>query len=315
MSVAEPVTRVDERVERHRHGAPRLGWLLALVGLFVAAFVLRLVGLKTGLPYVYNADENSHFVPRAVGMFGHSLNPDYFINPPAFTYVIHALFAVRWGTDPASVGGAFAADPTDGVHARARRVRVPRRARRPADRDRRRAAVRGPPRRRRRRRAAGGRVPARPLQPLRVERRADAGAAGAVPGRRRRASTAPAARASTCSPGVALGVAIATKYTAGIVLVTVIAAAFASPVAHARVRNLAFAIGADVRRLRRRQPVRAARPPHVLGRDPEADRDRRRGRRQARAGQLDGLDATTSARSRGASAGCRRCSRSAASAG
>ena len=45
-------------------------------------------------------------------MFGHSLNPDYFINPPAFTYVVHALFALRWGTDPATIGGAFAADPT-----------------------------------------------------------------------------------------------------------------------------------------------------------------------------------------------------------
>jgi hypothetical protein len=42
--------------------------------------------------------------------------------------------------------------------------------------------------------------------------------------------------------GAALGIAIATKYTAGIVLVTVAAAAFASPVAHARVRNLAFAV-------------------------------------------------------------------------
>ena len=75
---------MDERRVAARAG---LGWVLALVGLFVAAFVLRLVGLKTGLPYVYNADENSHFVPRAIGMFGHSLNPDYFINPPAFTYV------------------------------------------------------------------------------------------------------------------------------------------------------------------------------------------------------------------------------------
>jgi hypothetical protein len=38
-------------------------------------------------------------------------------------------------------------------------------------------------------------------------------------------------------------VAIATKYTAGIVLVTLVAAAFVSPVAHARVRNLALAVG------------------------------------------------------------------------
>jgi hypothetical protein len=43
--------------------------------------------------------------------------------------------------------------------------------------------------------------------------------------------------------GVALGVAIATKYQAGIVLVTLVAAAFASPVVHARVRNLALALG------------------------------------------------------------------------
>ena len=109
--------------------------------------MLRLVGFKTGLPYVYNADENSHFVPRAIGMFGHGLNPDYFINPPAFTYVVHALFALRWGTDPATIGGAFAADPTTAFAHRPRRLGVPRRARGRADRDRRRAAVRRPPRR------------------------------------------------------------------------------------------------------------------------------------------------------------------------
>ena len=204
--------------------------------------MLRLVGLKTGLPYVYNADENSHFVPRAIGMFGHGLNPDYFINPPAFTYVLHALFAVRWGTDPASVGGAFAADPTAAFTLARAASALPRRARRAADRDRRRAAVRRQPRRRARRRAARGRVPARPLQPLRVERRADARrrwrcAWSASPGIYRTGRTREYVLA-----GAALGVAIATKYTAGIVLVTVVAAAFASPVAHARVRNLAFAI-------------------------------------------------------------------------
>src|SRR5688572_32727724 len=90
----------------------RFGWPAALAGLFVAALILRLVGYKTGLPYVYNADENAHFVPRAIGMFGHGWNPGYFINPPAFTYVLHALFAIRWGTDPAGIGGAFATDPT-----------------------------------------------------------------------------------------------------------------------------------------------------------------------------------------------------------
>ena len=59
---------------------------------------------------MFNADENAHFVPRAIGMFGHSLNPDYFINPPAFTYLLHVAFWARWGGREA-LGDAFAADP------------------------------------------------------------------------------------------------------------------------------------------------------------------------------------------------------------
>jgi len=77
--------------------------------LLVAALGLRLWGLRTGLPFVYNADENAHFVPRAIGMFGHSYNPGYFINPPGFTYLVHAAFAIGWGGE--GVQRAFAADP------------------------------------------------------------------------------------------------------------------------------------------------------------------------------------------------------------
>lgn len=87
------------------------GWRLALLALVAGAFVLRLIGLRTGLPYVYNADENAHFVPLAIGMFGHSLNPDYFVNPPAYTYLLHVAFGLRWGFDRAAIGDAFAADP------------------------------------------------------------------------------------------------------------------------------------------------------------------------------------------------------------
>jgi hypothetical protein len=77
----------------------------------VFSATLRLIGIHHGLPYVYNADENAHFVPRAVGMFGHSLDPGYFINPPALTYLFHVAFALRWGTREA-VGNALATDPT-----------------------------------------------------------------------------------------------------------------------------------------------------------------------------------------------------------
>src|SRR5688500_2661399 len=86
-------------------------WPLAVAGVLLAAVALRLWGLQHGLPYVYTADETAHFVPRAIGMFGHSLNPEYFINPPAFTYLLHVAFWVRWGGREA-VGEAFAADPT-----------------------------------------------------------------------------------------------------------------------------------------------------------------------------------------------------------
>jgi Dolichyl-phosphate-mannose-protein mannosyltransferase len=83
----------------------------ALPAVILVALALRLWGIRHGLPYAFNVDEGAHFVPRAIGMFGHSLNPQYFVNPPAFTYLLHFAFWVRWGTREA-VGGAFAADPS-----------------------------------------------------------------------------------------------------------------------------------------------------------------------------------------------------------
>ncbi len=85
-------------------------WAITVV--LALALGLRLWGIRHGLPYVYNPDENAHFVPRAIGFFGHSYNPGYFINPPAFSYVLHAIFAV-WFGGRQGVSGAFAADPSD----------------------------------------------------------------------------------------------------------------------------------------------------------------------------------------------------------
>jgi hypothetical protein len=62
-----------------------------------AALLLRLWGIGSGLPYVYNVDEAAHFVPKAVAMSSGSLDPRYFVNPPALTYVLHVLFTVWWG--------------------------------------------------------------------------------------------------------------------------------------------------------------------------------------------------------------------------
>jgi 4-amino-4-deoxy-L-arabinose transferase-like glycosyltransferase len=96
-------------------GAPRgerrwvwAGLLLVLLG----GLALRLWGVRQGLPYVYNIDEATHFVPRAVEMFQHGLDPHYFANPPAFTYLLHGLYALWYGGG-AGASRALALNPTE----------------------------------------------------------------------------------------------------------------------------------------------------------------------------------------------------------
>jgi dolichyl-phosphate-mannose-protein mannosyltransferase len=69
----------------------------ALAVVLAGALALRLWGVRQGLPYVYNIDEAGHFVPKAVAMSAHGLNPRYFVNPPALTYVLHLVFVVWFG--------------------------------------------------------------------------------------------------------------------------------------------------------------------------------------------------------------------------
>jgi 4-amino-4-deoxy-L-arabinose transferase-like glycosyltransferase len=88
-------------------------WAWPALGLILAGGLgLRLWGVQQGLPYAYNADEADHFVPRAVAIFGHDLNPHYFANPPGFTYVLHYLFALAYG-GTSGVRHAFAYHPTE----------------------------------------------------------------------------------------------------------------------------------------------------------------------------------------------------------
>ena len=87
-------------------------WALGVAALLVGALGLRLWGIKHGLPYVYNVDEASNFVPTAVSyFFTDSWNPHYFINPPAFSYLLYAVFGVWFGGGD-DVGRALASDPT-----------------------------------------------------------------------------------------------------------------------------------------------------------------------------------------------------------
>jgi hypothetical protein len=103
------------RQRRRREQAQARRWAdlhrPALVALLVTTFVLRLWGIKQGLPYSYNSDEATHFVPRAIGFFWHDLNPQYFLNPPAYSYLLHIVFELWFGSGDAATR-AYVGDPT-----------------------------------------------------------------------------------------------------------------------------------------------------------------------------------------------------------
>ena len=94
-----------------RFSRERLVWGAGVGGLLLLAFGLRIWGNGHGLPYAYNADENAHFVTRAIGLFGHDWDPNYYINPPAYTYLVHVVLGLWYG-GRAGVSNSFAADPT-----------------------------------------------------------------------------------------------------------------------------------------------------------------------------------------------------------
>jgi hypothetical protein len=118
--VLAPAPRRRERRRREPRPpreppAPRSGsrdlYRPALGLLLLATFGLRIWGVKQGLPYSYNVDEATHFVPRAIAFFGHDYNPQYFLNPPAYSYLLHIVFELWFGSADA-VRRSFAADPT-----------------------------------------------------------------------------------------------------------------------------------------------------------------------------------------------------------
>ena len=68
-----------------------------LLIILAAGLALRLWNIDYGLPFVYSIDEGSHFTSRAVEMFWQDLDPGYYQNPSAYTYLVYALFRVMYG--------------------------------------------------------------------------------------------------------------------------------------------------------------------------------------------------------------------------
>jgi hypothetical protein len=104
--VPAEVVRPAAPPQRRRLYAPALGVLL------IATLLLRLWGIKQGLPYSYNIDEATHFVPHAIGFFTHDLNPHYFLNPPAYSYLLQIVFEAWFGSGDAVIR-AYASHPTE----------------------------------------------------------------------------------------------------------------------------------------------------------------------------------------------------------
>ena len=76
----------------------RLRFATGLTLLVGAALLLRVWGIRSGLPWIYNVDEADHFVNRAVTMaHAGTLEPSYWGNPPAFTYLLLILFHIAYG--------------------------------------------------------------------------------------------------------------------------------------------------------------------------------------------------------------------------
>jgi 4-amino-4-deoxy-L-arabinose transferase-like glycosyltransferase len=94
--------------------------LLVLALILAAGFALRVWNIDYGLPFVYSIDEASHFTNRAVGMFWQDLDPGYYQNPAAFTYLVYGLLRVLYGPlgsffelPYGNVTEQFANDPTE----------------------------------------------------------------------------------------------------------------------------------------------------------------------------------------------------------
>src|SRR5436190_2282360 len=98
---------------------PGLVVALVLAGIVVVGFVMRLIHIDYGLPYVYNYDEANHFTNHSVNFFTDDFDPGYYQNPSGLTELIYVVLRVQYGLlggifhlAHGTVSRQFALDPT-----------------------------------------------------------------------------------------------------------------------------------------------------------------------------------------------------------
>jgi hypothetical protein len=88
-----------------------------LLAICATGLYLRLRNNDYGLPYVYNYDEAQHFTNKAVTMVNGDLDPGYYQNPSAFTYLVFVALKLVYGVlgvelTEGSIRRQFIHDPT-----------------------------------------------------------------------------------------------------------------------------------------------------------------------------------------------------------
>jgi hypothetical protein len=109
---AEPHERLSIGAKQQDGSRSRslLASWLPVAGVVLLSLALNLWGIRHGLPYIYSPDERGHFVAKAFGFFASgTFDPGYYVNPAAFTYLLYGVFWLWFG------GGekVLAADPAD----------------------------------------------------------------------------------------------------------------------------------------------------------------------------------------------------------
>ena len=70
---------------------------LLLAGLVLVGLAIRVINNDYGLPYVFTHDEAEHFTDRAVRMFRKDYDPSYYENPTTFTYLVYVALRFQFG--------------------------------------------------------------------------------------------------------------------------------------------------------------------------------------------------------------------------